>query len=63
MVAYTFDRSTWEAEFKANLVYRTSSITARATQRNRPLKTRKISKSMANKTAQWVRYLLTSLKA
>jgi hypothetical protein len=39
-VAHTFNPSTWEAEagkiseFKASLVYRVSSRTARATQRN-----------------------------
>jgi hypothetical protein len=32
VVAHTFDPSTWEAE--ASLVYRVSSRTARATQRN-----------------------------
>ena len=40
MVAHAFDPSTWEAEaggsliFKASLVYRVSSRTARAAQRN-----------------------------
>jgi hypothetical protein len=40
VVAHTFNPSTWEAEageflnFKASLVYRVSSRTARATQRN-----------------------------
>jgi hypothetical protein len=40
VVAYTFNPSTWEAEarwiseFEASLVYRVSSRTARATQRN-----------------------------
>jgi hypothetical protein len=40
VVAHTFNPSTWEAEagryseFKANLVYRVSSRTARAAQRN-----------------------------
>jgi hypothetical protein len=42
VVAHTFNPSTWEAErgrriseFKASLVYRVSSRTARATQRNK----------------------------
>jgi hypothetical protein len=38
MVAHAFNPSTWEAEagseFEASLVYRVSSRTARATQRN-----------------------------
>jgi hypothetical protein len=41
LVAHTFNHSTWEAEagrflseFKASLVYRVSSRTARAIQRN-----------------------------
>ena len=39
MVAHAFDSSTWEAEagrfeFKASLVYRVNSRTARATQGN-----------------------------
>ena len=39
MVAHTFNPNTWEAkadgfEFEASLVYRVSSKTARATQRN-----------------------------
>ena len=40
VVAHAFNPSTWEAEaeFKASLVYRVSSRTARATQRNPVLK-------------------------
>jgi hypothetical protein len=36
MVAHAFNPSTWEAEagFEASLVYRVTSRTARATQRN-----------------------------
>jgi hypothetical protein len=39
-MAYTFNPNTWEAQaggslFKASLVYRVNSRTARATQRNR----------------------------
>jgi hypothetical protein len=45
VVAHTFKASTWETEaggsleFKASLVYRVSSRTARATQRNPVMKT------------------------
>jgi hypothetical protein len=47
VVAHTFNPSTWEAssEFKASLVYRVSSRTATAIQRNPVLKTRKRKKS------------------
>jgi hypothetical protein len=44
VVAHAFNPSTWEAEagcfseFKASLVYRVSSKTARATQRNLDVK-------------------------
>ena len=46
MVAHAFNPSTWEAEaggseFEASLVYRVSSRTARATQRNPVSKNRK----------------------
>jgi hypothetical protein len=46
MVAHTFNPSTWEAEagrflFEASLVYRVSSRTARAIQRNKQTKTNK----------------------
>jgi hypothetical protein len=34
LVAHAFNPGTWEAEFKANLIYRVSSRTARAIQRN-----------------------------
>jgi hypothetical protein len=34
VMAHVFNPSTWEAEFKVSLVYRVSSRTARATQRN-----------------------------
>jgi hypothetical protein len=47
VVAHTFDSSTWEAEFKASLVYRVSSRTARAIQRN-PVSKKKQTKQ--NKT-------------
>ena len=47
VVVHGFNPSTWEAkagdlcEFKASLVYRMSSRTAKATQRNRVLKKQK----------------------
>ena len=45
MVGLTFNSSTWEAEegreFEASLVYRVSSKTTRATQRNLVLKNQK----------------------
>jgi hypothetical protein len=47
LVAHAFNPSTWEAEaggfleFEASLVYRVSSRTARATQRNPVLKNKK----------------------
>jgi hypothetical protein len=47
MVVHAFNPSTWEAksrqisEFKASLVYKVSSRTARATQRNPVLKNQK----------------------
>jgi hypothetical protein len=56
VVAYTFNLSTWEAEvgrfliFKASLVYRVSSRTARAIQRNPVSKKLKNRKSKQNKT-------------
>ena len=60
MVAHTFDPSTWEAEgdgsldFKANLVYRVSSRTAMATQRNpvskNPKREREIRGSSSQRT-------------
>ena len=34
MVVYTFNPSTWEAEFEASLVYRASYRIAKATERN-----------------------------
>jgi hypothetical protein len=47
VVAHAFNPSTWEAEisvFKASLVYKVSSSTAKATQRN------PVSKNQENKT-------------
>jgi hypothetical protein len=50
MVAHAFNPSTWEAEagrfseFEASLVYRVSSRTARATQRNPVSKNKKQTK-------------------
>jgi hypothetical protein len=41
VVAHAFNPSTQEAKFKASLVYRASSRTARATQRNPVLKNQK----------------------
>jgi hypothetical protein len=52
VVAHAYNPSTWEAEagefleFKASLVYRVSSRTARATQRN------PVSKNQKNKTTK-----------
>jgi hypothetical protein len=51
VVAHTFDPSTWEAETggflsSRSLVYRVSSRTARATQRNPVLKKRKKEREM-----------------
>ena len=62
MVAHAFEPSTQEAalcEFKASLVYRASSRTARATQRNPVLKNQK-TKPTKNIMNMYV-YLVVSL--
>jgi hypothetical protein len=41
VVAHAFNPSTWDSEFKASLVYRVNSRTAKATQRNPVSKTNK----------------------
>jgi hypothetical protein len=60
MVAHTFNPSTWEAEaggwiseFKASLVYRVSSRTARAISRNL------VSETPKEKTKNWILTPLT----
>jgi hypothetical protein len=45
------DRGRWISEFEASLVYRVSSRTARATQRN-PVSKNKQNKTKQNKTKQ-----------
>jgi hypothetical protein len=55
MVAYAFNPSTWEAEaggflFEASLVYKMSSKTARATQRNPVSKNKTKNKTKAENT-------------
>jgi hypothetical protein len=52
MVVHTFNPSTWEAEtggseFETSLVYRVSSRTARATQRN-PISKKKNTRLLVN---------------
>jgi hypothetical protein len=56
-MAYTFNPNTWEAQaggslFKASLVYRVNSRTARATQRNPVSKKKKNKKNKKTKTKQ-----------
>jgi hypothetical protein len=45
-------RGRWISEFKANVVYRVSSRTARATQRNPVLKNKKKKKKKKKKTVE-----------
>jgi hypothetical protein len=61
VVAHAFNPSTWEAdageflEFEASLIYRVSSRTARATQRNPVLKKPK-NKKNKTRAARWMEH-------
>jgi hypothetical protein len=52
-------RGRWISEFEASLVYRVSSRTARAIQRNPVLKSQEKKKRIEFWAAQWVKVLAT----
>jgi hypothetical protein len=65
VVAHTFNPSTWEAgisEFKASLVYKVSSRTARATQRNPVSKTKQNNNNNNNNKKPLISFSLLSIR-